>query len=46
MPSTAPTKRSINAKEHGRNRVDCYEMLVAQGELKLRAPASGEVELF
>jgi len=34
------------AKEHGRNRVDCYEMLVAQGELKLRAPASGEVELF
>lgn len=34
------------AKEHGRNRVECYEMLVEQGELAAHQPASGEVEIF
>jgi len=34
------------AKEHGRNRVECYEVLIAQGELAAHQPASGEVEIF
>lgn len=34
------------AKAHGRNRVDCYEMLIEQGELATRSMNTGEVELF
>jgi len=34
------------AKQHGRNRVDNYETLVAAGELADQSVAKGEVELF
>ena len=34
------------AKQHGRNRVDNYEMLIAAGELQPKQVAKGEVELF
>ena len=34
------------AKKHGRNRVCCYERLVAQGELRPVAVAEGDIELF
>lgn len=34
------------AKNHGRNRVCCYERLVAQGELQPVALAEGDIELF
>ena len=34
------------AKRHGRNRVNCYEKLVADGELAAKEIAKGEVELF
>jgi diguanylate cyclase (GGDEF)-like protein len=34
------------AKQHGRNRVDNYEDLIASGELVAKEVAGGEVELF
>jgi diguanylate cyclase (GGDEF)-like protein len=34
------------AKRHGRNRVDCYEKLVASGDVAIKEIAKGEVELF
>lgn len=34
------------AKHHGRNRVECYEMLVANHQLAAKEIAKGEVELF
>ncbi|MFZ2267196.1 MAG: GGDEF domain-containing protein [Azonexus sp.] len=34
------------AKQQGRNRVECYETLIASGKLKTREVARGEVELF
>lgn len=34
------------AKQHGRNRVDCYESLIGNGQLKVKELAKGEVELF
>lgn len=34
------------AKNHGRNRVACYEQLVAAGEVAIKEIAKGEVELF
>jgi len=34
------------AKQHGRNRVECYETLVRDGELTAKEVAKGEVELF
>lgn len=34
------------AKQHGRNRVDCYEALVAGGQLQNKEIARNEVELF
>lgn len=34
------------AKRNGRNRVDCYEKLVAVGAVAIREIAKGEVELF
>ncbi|MGE5470732.1 MAG: GGDEF domain-containing protein [Bacteroidota bacterium] len=34
------------AKQHGRNRVECYETLVENGELTFKEVAKGEVELF
>jgi diguanylate cyclase (GGDEF)-like protein len=34
------------AKRHGRNRVDCYEKLVASGDVAVKEIAKGEVELF
>lgn len=34
------------AKEHGRNRVCCYEILTAAGELARKTPTAGVVELF
>ncbi len=34
------------AKRNGRNRVDCYEQLVACGEVVAKEIAKGEVELF
>ncbi len=34
------------AKRHGRNRVDCYETLVAAGEVAIKEIAKGEIELF
>ena len=34
------------AKRNGRNRVDCYEKLVASGDVAVKEIAKGEVELF
>ena len=34
------------AKRQGRNRVDCYETLVANQQLAAKEIAKGEVELF
>lgn len=34
------------AKRNGRNRVDCYEQLVADGKLAAKEFAKGEIELF
>jgi diguanylate cyclase (GGDEF)-like protein len=34
------------AKHHGRNRVECYEKLVANGELTPKEIEKGEIELF
>ncbi len=34
------------AKHHGRNRVECYEKLVAAGEVTVKEIAKGEIELF
>lgn len=34
------------AKHHGRNRVECYETLVANGELTPKEIEKGEIELF
>ncbi len=34
------------AKRHGRNRIACYETLVATGELSAKEIVKGEVELF
>ncbi len=34
------------AKEHGRNRVDCYEMLIERGQLATRDMNTGDIELF
>ncbi len=34
------------AKRNGRNRVECYEKLVAEGKLAAKEVAKGEVELF
>ncbi|MBS1144621.1 MAG: hypothetical protein H6R14_2027 [Proteobacteria bacterium] len=34
------------AKRNGRNRVDCYETLVANGDVAAKEIAKGEVELF
>lgn len=34
------------AKNHGRNRIECYEKLVGDGALAAREIARGEVELF
>jgi diguanylate cyclase (GGDEF)-like protein len=34
------------AKRNGRNRVECYEKLVAEGKLAVKEVAKGEVELF
>jgi diguanylate cyclase (GGDEF)-like protein len=34
------------AKHHGRNRVDCYEELIASGKVAIKDIAKGDVELF
>ena len=34
------------AKRSGRNRVACYEQLIAEGKLSVKEIAKGEVELF
>lgn len=34
------------AKHHGRNRVECYEQLVADGNLAAKTIEKGEIELF
>ncbi|AXS79408.1 GGDEF domain-containing protein [Dechloromonas sp. HYN0024] len=34
------------AKRHGRNRVDCYEKLIASGDIAAKEIAKGEIELF
>jgi diguanylate cyclase (GGDEF)-like protein len=39
-------KAMYYAKQHGRNRVCCYEMLVAEGALEPVTVATGEIELF
>lgn len=39
-------KAMYYAKEHGRNRVCCYETLVAEGKLTPVTVATGDIELF
>jgi hypothetical protein len=34
------------AKNHGRNRVCCYEKLIAEGKLEPVTVAEGNIELF
>ncbi|MBS1161280.1 MAG: diguanylate cyclase [Proteobacteria bacterium] len=34
------------AKQHGRNRIECYETLIDNGRLDIKQIAKGEVELF
>ena len=53
MPNDTPTdaidradEALYYAKHQGRNRVECYETLVANGQLTAKEIAKGEVELF
>jgi hypothetical protein len=53
MPNDTPTdaidradEALYFAKRHGRNRVDCYEKLVASGDVAAKEIAKSEMELF
>jgi hypothetical protein len=44
--SSTGRRSALLRKRHGRNRVDCYETLVAAGEVAIKEIAKGEIELF